>query len=194
MDVLKSVVDRLENLLGIGIFKNKAAPHDPLKPVWREHIKALGPDEQKLFVLFSLEEIFRAAVQRGETPYITDVIIVDEASKFFDDDEANILNTIAKEARKFGVALICASQAPTHFTEDFVSSVGTKIVLGIDEMFWDSSMRKLRLDAEALKWIRLKERIIIQIKQEGEARCDWRWTYLENRGPAARPQPESAVA
>lgn len=180
VDVLKSVVDRLENLLGIGIFKNKLPPHDPNATVWRDHIKALGKDEQKLFVLFSLEELFQAAVQRGETPYITDVIIVDEASNFFDDADDNILNTIAKEARKFGVALICASQAPTHFTDDFVSSVGTKIVLGIDEMYWDSSTRKLRLDLEALKWIRLKERVLVQVKQSGEARNDWRWTYLES--------------
>lgn len=179
VDVLKSVVDRLENLLGIGIFKNKLPPHDPATTVWREHIKALGKDEQKLFVLFSLEEIFQAAVQRGETPYITDVIIVDEASNFFDDADDNILNTIAKEARKFGVALICASQAPTHFTDDFISSVGTKVVLGIDEMYWDSSTRKLRVDLEALKWIRLRERVLVQIKQSGEARNDWRWVYLD---------------
>lgn len=179
VDVLKSVVDRLENLLGIGIFKNKLPPHDPGAMVWRDHIKALGKDEQKLFVLFSLEEIFNNAVQRGETPYITDVIIVDEASNFFDDDADNILNTIALEARKFGVALICASQSPKHFTEDFISSVGTKVVLGIDEQFWEPSLKKLRLDIEALKWIRLKERVLIQIKQSGEARNDWRWTYLE---------------
>ena len=188
VDVLKSVVDRLENLLGIGIFKNKLPPHDPRAMVWRDHIKALGKDEQKLFVLFSLEELFQAAVQRGETAYIRDVIIVDEASNFFDDADDNILNTIAKEARKFGVALICASQAPTHFTDDFVSSVGTKVVLGIDEMYWDSSTRKLRLDLEALKWIRLKERVLVQVKQGGEARNDWRWTYLERE--AARSEPE----
>lgn len=185
VDVLKSVVDRLDNLLGIGIFKNRLPPHDPSAVVWRDHIKALSKDEQKLFVLFSLQEIFYNAVQRGETPYIKDVIIVDEASNFFDDSDDNILNTIALEARKFGVALICVSQSPKHFTEDFIASVGAKIVLGIDEQFWEASTKKLRLTTDALKWIRLKERALIQIKQAGEARNDWRWTYFDSMGGRA---------
>jgi len=180
IDVLKSVCDRLENLDAIGVFKSRPAPHDPKAIIWRDHIKALAKDEQKLFVLFKLEMLFYDAVQRGESNHIRDVIIVDEASNFFDDSEDNILNTIAKEARKFGIALICASQAPTHFTDDFVSSVGTKIVLGIDEMFWDASSRKLRLDPKALQWIKLTQRLLIQIKQKGEARNDWRWVVLRN--------------
>lgn len=47
----------------------------------------------------------------------------------------NIINIISKEARKFGLGLICASQSPTHFSEDFISNVGTKIILGLDQMF-----------------------------------------------------------
>lgn len=177
-DVLKSVVDRLENLLGIGIFKNKLPPFDPESHVWRYQLQALGKDEQKLFVLFRLEELFQAAVQRGETPYITDVLIVDEASNFFDDSEDNILNVLAKEARKFGVALICASQAPTHFSDDFVSSVGTKVVLGIDEMYWGASARKLNLDVKALEWIKLTQKLVIQIKQKRAAKNEWRWVNV----------------
>lgn len=177
VDVLKSTVERLENLLAVGIFKSKTPPFDPQAHLWRYNIRPLGKDEQKLFVLFKLEELFQMAVQRGETDYIQDVLVVDEASNFFDDDESNILNTIALEARKFGVSLICASQAPTHFSDDFVSSVGTKIVLGIDEMFWTASCRKLNLDLEALKWIRPRQSMLVQIKQGGATQNNWRWVY-----------------
>lgn len=73
---------------------------------------------------------------------IVDVIVLDEAHIYSDDDPDSIINTIAKEARKFGVALFCASQSPTHFTSDFIASVGTKIVLGIDEGYWKQSAPK----------------------------------------------------
>jgi DNA helicase HerA-like ATPase len=45
----------------------------------------------------------------------------------------SIVGTLmAKEGRKFGLDLICASQSPGHFSDDFVSNAGTKIILGID--------------------------------------------------------------
>jgi hypothetical protein len=173
VDVLKSCVERLENLLAIGIFKGKTPPFDEKTHIWRYDLKPLGKDEQKLFVLFRLEELFLKAVQRGETDYIADIFVVDEASNFFDDDESNILNTIAKEARKFGVSLICASQAPTHFSDDFVSSVGTKIVLGIDEMFWPSSSRKLNLPTGSLEWVKPTQSMLLQMKQKGIPKNNW---------------------
>ena len=177
-DVVKSVVERLENLSAIGIFKNHAPPFDPSAPVWRYHIKNLSKDEQKLFVLFRLQELFEAAIHRGETPYITDIIIVDEANRFFDDDPENILNLMANELRKFGTALVCASQAPTHFSADFIASVGTKVVLGIDEQFWKSSCSKLGVEIEALRYVKPRERLIVQIKQSGDARNNWQWVQI----------------
>ena len=91
-------------------------------------------------MLFRLEELFAEAVQRGEQKTIRDVIFLDEAHIFFDDNPDNIINTIAKEARKFGVALICISQSPTHFSEDFIAAVSTKVILGIDELYWKGSV------------------------------------------------------
>lgn len=183
-EVVKSVVERLENLTAIGIFKNHAPPFDPSASVWRYHLKNLGREEQKLFVLFRLQELFDAAVNRGETPYITDVIICDEANRFFDKDPDNILNAIASELRKFGVALVCSSQAPDHFSDDFIASVGTKVVLGLDEMFWASSVKKLRVEIEALRYVKPRERLIVQIKQSGDARNNWQWVSIN-----AKPAP-----
>lgn len=178
-EVLKSVVDRLENLDAIGIFKATPPPFDPNSPIWRYNIKALSMEERKLFVLFRLEEIFAAAVQRGEQAEIVEVVILDEAHIYADDDPENIINTIAKEARKFGLALICASQSPTHFTEDFIASVATKIILGIDEMYWRGSVTKLRITDDALAWIKLQKTMLVQLKTKGETKNEWRWTLIE---------------
>lgn len=177
-DVMKSVVERLENLHSIGIFKSEPPPFDPKASIWRYDIKALSMDEKKLFVTFVLESIFQKAVQEGLQSDVVEIIVLDEAHNFLSDDPEDITNIIAKEARKFGVALICASQSPTSFSDDFVSNVGTKIILGIDQMFWDGSIRKLRLDQKALEWIVPHQRILVQINNKGEMKNDFSWTIL----------------
>lgn len=182
-DVLKSVVDRLENLNAIGIFKATPPPFNPDSPVWRYNIAALGKDERKLFVLFQLEELFAKAVELGEQDDISTVIILDEAHIYADDDPDNIVNTIAKEGRKFGLAMILASQSPTHFTEDFISAVATKVILGIDEMYWRGSVTRMRVTEEALAWIKPQKTMLVQLKTKGETRNDWRWTVLTSSTP-----------
>lgn len=167
-DVLKSIVERLENLAGTGIFRAEPPPFDQKLPVWGYDIRALPEDEKKLFVRFRLEQIFQRARQRGVQTEIRDVIVVDEAHLFFDDESDNPLNLIALEARKFGVALICASQSPTHFSEDFLSNVGTKMLLGLDTMFWDGACRKLKIEPDKLKWLRPGKTAAIAIKVMGD--------------------------
>lgn len=177
-DVLKSVVDRLENLVSTGIYKSIPPPHDPSKIVWRNATPALRAEENKLFTLFNLEELFSNAVKRGEQKEILDVIILDEAHLYVDDDEDNIINTISKEGRKFGLSLVCASQNPAHFSDDFLSCVATKIILGIDELFWRPSLAKMRIDEERLRWIRLQQRIMVQIKNKGNDANHWQYVLL----------------
>lgn len=178
-DVLKSVVDRLENLNAIGIFKATPPPFDPSAQVWRYNIKALSIEERKLFVLFRLGEIFEAAVQRGEQPDVCEVVILDEAHIYTDDDPENIINTIAKEARKFGLAMIGVSQSPTHFTEDFVAAVATKVILGIDEMYWRGSVSKMGVSLDQLGWVRPQSSMLVQLKTKGATKNDWRMVSLE---------------
>lgn len=163
-DVLNSLYQRLGVLNSSGVFKNTPPPFDKDKIVHRHRIKSLGADEQKLFVLFSLEQIFERMVQEGPSKEIREVVILDEAHKFFDDDPSSILNIIAREARKFGLALYCASQSPSHFSDDFLSSVATKMVLGIDEMYWPSANKKLRIGVEQLKAIKPRETFLVQTK------------------------------
>lgn len=179
-DVMKSVVERLENLNAIGIFKSTSPPFDRGAAMWRYDIKALSADEKKLFVSFVLESIYYGAVQRGVQTDVTEIIVLDEAHNFFTDDSENIVNVIAKEARKFGVGLFCASQSPIHFSDDFISNVGTKIILGIDQLFWDGSVRKLKIDQAALEWIVPHKNMVVQINNKGETRNKFAWVLLQN--------------
>lgn len=179
-EVMKSVVERLENLQAIGIFKQDPPPFDPNSSIWRYDIRSLSMDEKKLFVSFVLETIFQKSMQNGVQDDIVEIIVLDEAHNFLSDSPDDITNVIAKEARKFGVALICASQSPTSFSDDFVSNVGTKIILGIDQMFWDSSMRKLRLEQKALEWIVPHQQILVQINNKAETKNKFSWTVLES--------------
>ena len=177
-DVMKSVVDRLENLHNIGIFRAKRPPFDNNAALWRYDIKALAPDEKKLFVSFILEAIFLHASQRGVQNDVVEIVVLDEAHLFLTYDPENPINIIAKEARKFGLGLFAASQSPTHFSDDFLSNVSTKIILGIDEMYWDGSVRKLKMKPEALQWIVPHQKMIIQMNNRGQTRNQFLWVGL----------------
>lgn len=178
-EVMKSVVDRLENLHSIGIFRTERPPFDVKNPIWRYDIKALSQNEKKLFVSFLLEAIFLRAVQRGPQHDLVEIIVLDEAHMFLNDDPENPINIIAKEARKFGVGLFAASQSPTHFSDDFVANVSTKIILGIDQMYWDGSVRKLQLDIKALEWIVATRTLLMQMNNRGQTKNDWLWVALQ---------------
>ena len=175
-DVMKSVVDRLENLNSIGIFRSEEPPFDPDASIWRYDIKALAPAEKKIFVSFLLESLFHQSVQRGVQDDIVEIIVLDEAHLFLTDDDDNPINIIAKEARKFGLGLFAASQSPTHFSDDFLSNVSTKIILGIDQMYWDNSVRKLKMDLAALEWLIPHKRLLIQMNNKGETRNKFIWS------------------
>lgn len=169
-EVLKSVVDRLDNLNAIGIFHTEPPPFDERSNVWRYDIRALNNDEKLLFVRFRLEDIFARAMQAGVEQDITEVIVLDEAHLFFSDEPDNPINMIAKEARKFGLAQMCASQSPTHFSDDFLSNCGTKIILGIDEMYWGNTVRKLNIEQKVLEYITPRKTMAVQIKNSGDLR------------------------
>ncbi len=181
-DVMKSVVERLENLNAIGIFKPIPPPFDPNSSIWRYDIKALSLDEKKLFVAFILESLFQKAVQNGVQSDLVEIIILDEAHNFLTDDGENVINIIAKEARKFGVGLFCASQSPTHFSDDFISNVSTKIILGIDEMYWDGTVRKLKMEQQALEWIVPHQKMVCQMNNKGSTKNRFLRTLLKDPG------------
>lgn len=180
-DVLKSVLDRLENLKSTGLFKDKKPAFDENANVWRYQINALTHEEKRLFVFFTLQNLFYDSVQRGEQQDVKDVVVLDELGVYTGagDDSDGIIGTIAREARKFGLALWAASQTPTNVPESLASSVGTKVILGIDEMYWAQSLNKLRIEQKLLEWVRPTKSLAVQMKERGSLKNRWRWVAIE---------------
>ena len=168
-EAMKSIVDRLENLYAIGIYKSTPPPLDPRCRIWRYVIDSLDLDEKKLFVMTRLETIFTRAVQRGMVDEVIDVIVLDEAHLFLDKDEEHIINRIAREGRKFGLAIFFASQSPTDFPDIVLSSLATKITLGLDPNYWPMAMRKLGLTEADQRFIIPRRRVVVQLKQVAQA-------------------------
>lgn len=179
-DVLKSVVDRLENMLGTGIFKNNPIPYDPRARIIRYDIKSLHEEEQRLFVEFMIQDIFSQARKQGPVDYLRDMIVVDEADIFFTDDRDCVLNSVSKEGRKFGIGLLCASQSPAHFSEDFIGNVATKIILGIDSLYWDSTIKKMKIDAKMMNYITPRKTIAVQIINKEDIKSSFKQVYIGN--------------
>lgn len=150
-DAVKGLFDRIEALERSGIFKGEPPKFDSRVPVKRYDIRDLSDPEQVLFVDVLLEHIFAHAKTRGEADGPDTFILIDEGHKFVDDDGDHIINRIVKEARKFGVGIILASQAFVHFSDDLLMSSGLKVVLGCPEMYREQMRRKLGLDMVTIK-------------------------------------------
>lgn len=179
IDVLTSVYERLQNLRAVGIFRSGIPPFDARVPVWRYMLKPLFLPEQRMFVAVVLRRIFERAVQRGEQSDVVEVVVIDEASRFVYDDVDNILNVIANEGRKFGLALWCAAQSPAQFPDDFLKNVAFKVVLGLAEMDVLPAIRKLGIDVAAHEKIVPRSKGLVQIRNAGELQSAFILTSLK---------------
>ncbi|MEJ6002628.1 DUF5710 domain-containing protein [Paucibacter soli] len=173
----KSVIDRLESLRASGIFKSEPPPFDSYSRVWRYRIRALEREEKRLFVLFRLRELYNEAVERGECTGLRDIIVVDEAHLYADEDGEDMLSVLAREARKFGVAVIAANQTP-ELPKDFIASLATKVVLGIASEFDQQAVSKMGMTKELLKWIQPKATLAIQMQDSSKTSGQWRPVLL----------------
>lgn len=169
-DVLKGVIDRLENLSASGVFTPIPAPFDVATPIWHYDIRSLQEDEKALFTTFRLQQLLERARQRGIVNAPVEYAVVDEAHMLSSGaDPDHPLNTIAREARKFGLGLICASQAATHFTEDFLANIATKVLLGLDPVHWPDAQRKMRIEEAQLRSIVSQRTCLVQTRTRGAA-------------------------
>ncbi len=170
-DTLASVLQRLELLNSAGIFRANPPPFGG-SPVRVHQVKSLTNEQQILFVKLRLRAIFERHKQAGATRSGTElrhVLFLDEAHKFFSKDNDDIINVIAREARKFGIGLWCASQNPNDFPESFLTNVGATIILGLHESHRQMAGNKLGISRETLKYIRPKQAMAVQLRREGLA-------------------------
>lgn len=169
-DTLASVLQRLELLNSAGIFRANPPPFGNSR-VRVHQLKSLTSEQQILFVKLRLRAIFERHKQTGATQSGTElrhVLFLDEAHKFFSKDNDDIINVIAREARKFGIGLWCVSQSPTDFPDSFLTNVGATLILGLHGSHWQMASSKLRISRETLKYIRPKQAIAVQLRREGQ--------------------------
>jgi hypothetical protein len=53
-------------------------------------------------------------------------------------------------------------------------------VLGLDEMFWDASKRKLNVDQRMMKWIIPQQQMLCQIKRNAVPLNPWHTVSLKS--------------
>lgn len=180
VEVLSSLIGRIDILSSTGTFRANEPPFNGAK-VRVHEIKALSAEQQVLFVKLRLREIFERRKQEGPTRLGTElrhVIFLDEAHKYFNSKPDDIVNVIAKEARKFGVGLWCASQQPTEFPESFLTNCGATILLGIHGAFWGRTAKMLRISEDQLKQITPKRMMAIKMMEEGRGDPPFQNVYV----------------
>lgn len=183
-EMLSSIYDRLENLNATGIFKDQVPPFDESKSVYRYKLNALRPETKKMFVLFKLQELFLKAIERGIQSKVVDVIVLDELSSYtagMDDKGDDIISIISREARKYGLALWSADQSLDYVPKSMITSVGTKIILGLDGTYWTAAQSKLIMEEKLLQWISPRNTIAVQLKEIGTTKNRWWWTALHDK-------------
>jgi len=95
------------------------------------------------------------------------------------EDGDGIIGTICREGRKFGLSFWGAGQSPASIPESLLSSTATKIILGLDESYWQHAISKLRIDPKCLEWVRAKATMAVQLKEHGMLKNRWWWVNLE---------------
>ena len=182
-ETLRAIGDRLDTLVATGIFKPREPVFEPAASIWSYDIAPLRDSEQQFFVWTKLKQILDDAMELGPVQGASEVrvcAVIDEAHKFFIHKDTNILDKIVKEGRKFGVSLICASQAPSHFSEDFLGNVGTKAILGLDPMYRDSTVRKMRIDPKVFDYVVAGKIAAVQVSDKRDMSHQFRKTRVGN--------------
>ena len=177
-DVLQSVFDRIKNLDASGIFRPNPPPFRDAR-IRIHQMKSLSDDEQRMFVQLRLEALFRIRRDRQTVNDVQQIVVIDEAHKYADEEGENMLNVLSKEGRKFGLGLWCASQSPTHFSVDFLTNCGATVLLGIHTSFWDGACRKMKIEESVLKYINPQQVAAIKLQKKAETNARFQNVILQ---------------
>ncbi len=171
VDVLISVLQRLTLLSSTGILSANTPPFENSR-VRVHQMRSLTHEQQVLYTKLRLQSIFEKYKGMGATECgseLRHIIYIEEAHKFFVNDPNDIINVIAKEARKFGLGLWCASQQPTSFPESFLTNVGATILLGLHSSYWRRAASMFRISENSLLSVKPKEVLAIKMQKESAA-------------------------
>ncbi len=171
---IDGIIKRLETMYRTGIFKEEEFSFDPNKPIQRLNIKSLETDAKKAFVQLLLNKIFSEEKAKGETKEIRCAIILDEAKDYSVKNSDGLVERIILEGRKFGIMQILAGQQLDQFNKDTISNCATKILLGVDQMYFESTRRTLNIPLNTIKNIVHKKNILVSLKQDGDSSSEFK--------------------
>jgi len=166
-DTLKAIYDRMENLRALGIFKTHQPPFNPAQPIWHYDMRNLYVEEQGYLVELTLEQIFIKATQEGFKDEIDTLVFVDEAQRFISPDTPDhIIAVISREARKFGIGLVLATQNCSNFSEDIIINSGSKMILGVDEAYLHPLSKSLGIEPNRIRFTHPRKSALVQFKSK----------------------------
>jgi DNA helicase HerA-like ATPase len=126
----RNVVARCRPLFEFGLFRSVGTDAVPFSEVVKHStvldLHTLGHQTlQNAAGAFVLRKLYKDMFGWGETDRLRLLVILDEAHRLARDITLPLL---MKEGRKFGVAVVLASQSPADFHRDVIGNAGTRIV------------------------------------------------------------------
>lgn len=127
------VLARLNELNDYGFF-NAKAPRSSMLDLHQPTIIRLHATQndalQKAMASFVLLNIYQSMLLRGAQAGLTHAVIFDEAHRA---SRLKLLPTMAKESRKFGLAMIVASQEAKDFSDSLYAAIANYLALRVTE-------------------------------------------------------------
>lgn len=129
----QTLLARLEELDDLGFFKAESGTRSLLDSTHPQILRVHGSKSeplQKAYASFSLYSIYQDMFRRGRQERITHAVIFDEAHRAA---KLKLLPTMAKECRKYGIALIVASQEARDFDTSLLANIANYLVLRVND-------------------------------------------------------------
>jgi DNA phosphorothioation-dependent restriction protein DptH len=129
----QTLVARLTELDDYQFFNDMRAGQsflDEARPVLLQIHKTQNAAVQRAFASFAFYRIYQDMFRRGRKDCITHAVIFDEAHRA---SRLKLIPTMAKECRKYGIALVLASQEARDFDTSLFSAIANYLILRVTE-------------------------------------------------------------
>lgn len=181
-NMIESLLDRIQVLEDSGIFNGGGMAFDPNKKIFCFDLRTLSLDEKIMFIDTMSKKIYDHAISMGVTDRAREIIVIDEASDFFDSDKDSIYNKIAIGSRKYGLGMLAASQSLHHFPDDILMNTAMKIILGVDSLYTKQVSDRIRVKESQLKFLKPKVSALAMIRsKDPEAPEGWQQIALHKK-------------
>jgi len=131
---LKTLLSRLEELSDYGFFKSESTQEslwESKHPVVVRIHSTQNANLQKAFASLVFYGLYKDMFRRGIQDQITHALIFDEAHRAA---RLQLIPTMAKECRKYGISLVLASQEARDFNISLFSAIANYLVLRLNEV------------------------------------------------------------